>query len=96
MELDGRQYPVIYNARYRLPQDLHQSNPYEVGALPLGDYRHRLPVTQLREISSSEGRIYDGDDLLPVYRVELFLPHCRTKPHPEVFLLHARRTSGTM
>ena len=27
MELDGRQYPEIDDDGYRLPQDLHQSNP---------------------------------------------------------------------
>ena len=46
MELDGRQYPEIDDSGYRLPQDLHQSNPSEVCASPLGDHRHLLPGTR--------------------------------------------------
>ena len=42
MELDGRQYPAIDDAGYRLPQDLHQANQYEVYASSLEDHHHRL------------------------------------------------------
>ena len=83
MELDGRQYPVIDDARYRLPQDLHQANPSEVVASPLGDHHHRLPGAWCREFSSPEGRLNDGNDLLPVPWVGVFLLIFRTKPQPE-------------
>ena len=36
MEMDRRRYPEIDDARYRLPQYLHQANFPEVGEPPLG------------------------------------------------------------
>ena len=96
MELDGRRYPAIDDSRYRLPQKLHQANPYEVGASPLWDNHHCLPGTQLSNFSSTEGHLYDGENLIAVTWVGSFLPIRRVKPHPEVFGPHTRRASGVM
>ena len=89
MELDGIQYPTIDDAGYCLPQDLHQSNISEVGAYPLGNHHHCLTGTWRREFSSPEVRLYDGDKLLPVPWVRMFLPRRRAKLYPEVFNPHA-------
>ena len=72
MELDGRKYPAIDDDGYRLPQDLHKANPSEACASPLGYHHHRLLGTRSRKFSSPEGRLYDGDDLLPFLGSESF------------------------
>ena len=43
MELDGRRYPEIDDAVYRLSQELYQANTSEVDASPLGDHNQSLP-----------------------------------------------------
>ena len=96
MERDGRRYLVIDYGGYCHPQDLHQANNFEFGASPLGGNHHRLQGTRLREFSSHEGRLYDGDDLLPVSWVGVFLPRFCRKPHPEGFVPYYRQASGTM
>ena len=96
MELYVRQYPEIDDAGYSLPQDLLKANISEFSASPLGDHHHRLPVTQRREFYSPEGRWNGGNNLLPFSWVEVFLPRCHAKPHPEVFSAHAGCSSGTM
>ena len=88
MALDGRKYPAIYDDVYRLPHDLHQANPYDVGASSLGDHHHRLKGTRRCKLSSPEERLYDDNNLLPVPWVGVFLPRIRAKPHPEVFGSH--------
>ena len=84
------------DARYRLPQDLHHANLFEVGAYPLGDNHHHLSGTQRRDFSSPELRLYDGGDLLPVSWVGVFLPRNCMKPHPEVFGHNPGRASDAM
>ena len=85
MELDGRRYLEIDDAGYRLSQDLHQDNPPEFGAYPLGYHHYRLPGAHHHEFYYPGFHLYDGDNLLPVPRVEVFLPLFRAKPQPEVF-----------
>ena len=82
MELDGRRYPAIDDSGYHLPQDLHQTNPYEVDAYPLGYHHQLLPGTRRREFSSPECGLYDGDKLLPVPQVRVFLLLLWVNPHP--------------
>ena len=96
MELDGRQYPEIDYAVYRLPQDLYQSNPYEAGAASLGYYNHHLTVTRRRQFSSHEVCLYYDNDLLPVPWVWEILPCLRTDPHPELSVPHDGRASSSM
>ena len=96
MKLDGILYPEIENAGYRLPQGLHQSNPSEVGASPLGGHHHLPPDTRRIKLSSPEGCLYNGNELLLVLQFGAFLPRCRAKPYPEVFFPHAGRASGAI
>ena len=96
MELDGRRYPAIDDYGYHLPQDFHQANTYEVSASPLGDHHHRLLGTQRRNLSSPEGRLYDGEKLLLVPQDGVLLLCHRAKPHPEVLRPHSGRSSGVM
>ena len=89
MELDGRRYPDIDDARYCLSKYLHQTNPPEVGAYYLEDHHHHLPGARRREFSSPEGCMYDGYNLFPFPWVGVFFLLHRTKPQPEVFGPHS-------
>ena len=96
MELDGRRYPEIDDAIYRLQQDLYQANPSEVCSSPIGDNHTCLPGTHRREFSSPVGRLYDSNALLSVSQFGVFLLRCRAKPHTEVLSPHVGRDSGAM
>ena len=85
MELDCCREPAVQNAKHRIPDHFHQSDPPEIAALPLGDQDDRLPRAFLGQCHIMECFLHNGDNLLPIGGIRCAVLSLSNQPLAEVF-----------
>ena len=84
MKRDGCREAAVKKASASLPQYLHQPDPREVSALPLGNQDDCMPHSLLGQIPITKRCLFNGDELHPVGGVRCVLPSVSNQPLLEV------------